>query len=336
MSSSRYAARHIGSLADSLCKIFGITNASRQSLAKPSRQFSQLSPSRIPQSSKAFTPSVRTSTCSTLRRTQPTFRRTHQPCRPFSSTKPTYAFKTVEEARSRGTLGVLKISPFQALVRGLVFILTGAAIIIYFREERSRMERKKIAEQTKGIGRPKVGGPFNLIDHDGKPFTEKDLKGKYALVYFGFTHCPDICPDELDKMADMIDKVKAECGDVLIPVMISCDPARDKPSVLKPYLKEFHDDIIGLTGDYDEIKKTCKVYRVYFSTPPTLKAGQDYLVDHSIYFYLMDPEGDFVEAIGRNFTADQAARVIRNHVKDWDKPLDITARRLVEAKPVAA
>lgn len=88
-------------------------------------------------------------------------------------------------------------------------------------------------------------------------------------------------------MADMIDKVKAECGDVLVPVMISCDPARDKPSVLKPYLKEFHDDIIGLTGEYDEIKKTCKEYRVYFSTPPTLKPGQDYLVDHSIYFYLM-------------------------------------------------
>ncbi|KAE9974175.1 hypothetical protein BLS_003256 [Venturia inaequalis] len=222
------------------------------------------------------------------------------------------------------------------LKAGLVFLLTGAAIIIYFREERLRMERKKIAEQTKGIGRPKVGGPFNLIDHDGNPFTEQDLKGKYALVYFGFTHCPDICPDELDKMADMIDKVKAECGDVLVPVMISCDPARDKPSVLKPYLKEFHDDIIGLTGEYDEIKRTCKEYRVYFSTPPTLKAGQDYLVDHSIYFYLMDPEGDFVEAIGRNFTADQAARVIRDHVKDWDKPLDKTPRRHVEAKPVAA
>ncbi|KAE9978539.1 hypothetical protein EG327_007392 [Venturia inaequalis] len=328
MSSSRYAARHIGSPSESLCKIFGISNASRQSLAKPSRKFSQLSPSRIPQSSKAIS-SIRTSIRTSLRQNQ-------QSCRSFSNTKPTYAFKTIEEARSRGTLGVLKISPFQALIRGLVFLLTGAAIIIYFREERLRMERKKIAEQTKGIGRPKVGGPFNLIDHDGKPFTEQDLKGKYALVYFGFTHCPDICPDELDKMADMIDKVKAECGDVLVPVMISCDPARDKPSVLKPYLKEFHDDIIGLTGEYDEIKRTCKEYRVYFSTPPTLKAGQDYLVDHSIYFYLMDPEGDFVEAIGRNFTADQAARVIRDHVKDWDKPLDKTPRRHVEAKPVAA
>jgi protein SCO1/2 len=106
-------------------------------------------------------------------------------------------------------------------------------------------------------------------------------------VYFGFSHCPDICPDELDKMALMYDKVVEKCGPVLLPIMITCDPARDTPAVLKEYLKEFHPDIIGLTGDYDAIKDTCKAYRVYFSTPPSVKPGQDYLVDHSIYFYLM-------------------------------------------------
>lgn len=88
-------------------------------------------------------------------------------------------------------------------------------------------------------------------------------------------------------MADMIDRVKKQCGDVLLPIMITCDPARDKPPILKRYLQEFHPDIVGLTGDYENIKQTCKVYRVYFSTPPELKPGQDYLVDHSIYFYLM-------------------------------------------------
>jgi protein SCO1 len=108
-----------------------------------------------------------------------------------------------------------------------------------------------------------------------------------AQVYFGFTHCPDICPDELDKMAEMIDRVKAQCGDVLTPIMITCDPARDTPQVLKPYIQEFHKDLIGLTGEYESIKQTCKLYRVYFSTPPQVQPGQDYLVDHSIYFYLM-------------------------------------------------
>lgn len=88
-------------------------------------------------------------------------------------------------------------------------------------------------------------------------------------------------------MSEMIDQIKKVCGDVLMPVMMTCDPARDSPEVLKKYLAEFHPDIIGLTGEYEDIKQTCKVYRVYFSTPPDVKPGQDYLVDHSIYFYLM-------------------------------------------------
>lgn len=88
-------------------------------------------------------------------------------------------------------------------------------------------------------------------------------------------------------MALMYDKVVEKCGPVLLPLMITCDPARDTPEVLKEYLKEFHPDIVGLTGSYEQIKDVCKAYRVYFSTPPSVKPGQDYLVDHSIYFYLM-------------------------------------------------
>ena len=167
--------------------------------------------------------------------------------------------------------------------------------------EKARMERKRITEATKGIGKPKVGGPFELIDHHGRPFTDRDLRGKYSLVYFGFTHCPDICPEELDKMAEMIDLVKSKLGPtttknsrdgggeggILRPIFISCDPARDSPAVIRSYLAEFHPDLIGLTGDYEAIKAVCKAYRVYFSTPEHVRAGQDYLVDHSIYFYLM-------------------------------------------------
>ncbi|KAG9851579.1 hypothetical protein KCU98_g5852, partial [Aureobasidium melanogenum] len=101
--------------------------------------------------------------------------------------------------------------------------------------------------------------------------------------------------------------------------------ARDTPEVTKEYLKEFHEDMIGLTGDYEAVKATCKAFRVYFSTPQNVLPGQDYLVDHSIYFYLMDPEGDFVEAIGRNFTVEQASKVINNHVADWKGKIDKSA-----------
>lgn len=86
---------------------------------------------------------------------------------------------------------------------------------------------------------------------------------------------------------------------------------------MKEYLDEFHKDLVGLTGTYDRIKQLCKDYRVYFSTPEDIKPGQDYLVDHSIYFYLMDPEGDFVEALGRQHTPEAAAKVISEHIKDW-------------------
>lgn len=88
-------------------------------------------------------------------------------------------------------------------------------------------------------------------------------------------------------MARMIDIVKDKRGDVLKPIFITCDPARDTPAVIKSYLSEFHSAMVGLTGTWEQVKACCKAYRVYFSTPPHVKPGQDYLVDHSIYFYLM-------------------------------------------------
>ncbi|KAH9829729.1 Protein SCO1, mitochondrial [Teratosphaeria destructans] len=242
-------------------------------------------------------------------------RRSSPHARPFSSTS-RRSYKTVQEAKTRYKLG-----PF-SWQAGLLFLLAGAGLTLYFRFEKARMARARIAEANKGIGKPLVGGPFTLTDHHGHRVTQDLLKGKYSLVYFGFTHCPDICPEELDKMAGMIDRVKERHGDVLRPVFISCDPARDTPEVLRRYLAEFHGDILGLVGSWQEVKDVCKAYRVYFSTPPDVKPGQDYLVDHSIYFYLMDPEGDFVEAIGRNFGVEAAAKVIGDHVADWRGKID--------------
>ena len=186
------------------------------------------------------------------------------------------------------------------------------------------MARARGAEANKGIGKPLVGGAFHLTDHNGKDFSDADLKGKYSLVYFGFTHCPDICPEELDKMAGMIDAVKEKHGEgVLRNVFISCDPARDTPEVMKRYLAEFHGDILGMTGTWQEVKDVCKAYRVYFSTPADVKPGQDYLVDHSIYFYLM---GEFLECSTDGVCGRKAADEILQTLRvTLSRPLDATS-----------
>ena len=144
-------------------------------------------------------------------------------------------------------------------------------------------------------------------------------------------------------MANIIDLVASTTNsfvapssskDPLLPLFITCDPARDTPAVLKHYLAEFHPGLVGLTGTWEQVKNVCKKYRVYFSTPEGVKPGMDYLVDHSIYFYLMgdirslqhtycvangrtDPDGDFVEAIGRQHSAERAAKIIVEHMGDW-------------------
>lgn len=186
------------------------------------------------------------------------------------------------------------------------------------------MARARVAAENKGIGKPLVGGAFHMTDHNGKDFTQEDLKGKYSLVYFGFTHCPDICPEELDKMAGMIDAVKEKHGEgVMRNVFISCDPARDTPEVIRRYLAEFHEDILGMTGTWQEVKDVCKAYRVYFSTPADVQPGQDYLVDHSIYFYLMGKFDGFVAGRqGPDFFADLVAQIPRATLS---RPLDVTS-----------
>ncbi|KAL0640474.1 Cu-binding protein [Maublancomyces gigas] len=135
-------------------------------------------------------------------------------------------FKTLEEAKARYRSG-----PF-SWKAGLLFLISGVGLTYYFRAEKNRMERVRVAEMSKGVGKPKVGGPLNLVDQEGKERKDEDWRGRFMLVYFGFTHCPDICPEELDKMAEMIDMVKKKNGNVMTPIFITCDPARDTPPVV--------------------------------------------------------------------------------------------------------
>lgn len=199
---------------------------------------------------------------------------------------------------------------------------TGVGLVYYYdREKRRHIEEINKAstavKQGPSAGKAAIGGPFNLIDHNGKAVSEKDFLGKWNLFYFGFTHCPDICPDELQKMASAIDKIKEKSGLEVVPVFISVDPERDTVEQVREYVKEFHPKLIGLTGSSDEVKKTARAYRVYYMK--TEEEGSDYLVDHSIVMYLMDPNMEFVKFFGKNMDdaslADGVIHEIKQHKK---------------------
>lgn len=209
----------------------------------------------------------------------------------------------------------------RAVWLGAVFlIIGGGGLMLLLKREKRRLEVRRLEQEHQGIGKPAIGGPFEMVDQDGKPFTDKDLLGKFSVLYFGFTKCPDICPEELEILADVL-RTTNKTEKRIQPIFVTCDPHRDTPEVLKEYLKDFHSDIIGLTGTYDQVKNICKAYRVYFSTPPDVKPGDSYLVDHSIFFYIMDPEGRFIDVMGRNYNSEEATKKILEHLDSW-RPSD--------------
>ena len=142
-----------------------------------------------------------------------------------------------------------------------------------------------------GSGTPSIGAPFTLIDQDGKPRSSRAFAGKFMLIYFGYTYCPDVCPTTLALMQDAIGRLGPKAKNV-VPVFITVDPARDTPAQLKSYLKSFGPDFVGFTGSESAIAKVAADYRVYFRKHPL--DGGGYGMDHSSVIYLMGPDGKFV------------------------------------------
>lgn len=147
-----------------------------------------------------------------------------------------------------------------------------------------------------GSGEALVGGPFSLTNQDGKRVTDQDFRGKYMLIFFGFTFCPDVCPSELQVMSAALDELGPQ-GDKIQPVFITIDPERDTPEAMKVYVSNFHPRMVGLTGSQADIAAVAKAYRVYYAKAkaPEGAAPEDYLMDHSTILYLMGPDGRFVK-----------------------------------------
>jgi protein SCO1/2 len=153
-----------------------------------------------------------------------------------------------------------------------------------------------------------VGGPFRLIDQDGRPFTDQDLKGRPFLVFFGFTHCPDICPTTLFEVSEVLRRLGPD-GDRVRALFITVDPERDTPPKLKDYLSSFDPRLIALTGDREAVDATTKAYRAYTKKVPL--EGGNYTMDHSTVVYLMDKEGRFVAPFSLKRGAEAAAAELR-------------------------
>lgn len=156
-----------------------------------------------------------------------------------------------------------------------------------------------------------IGGPFQLVDQNGKAVTQDDLKGKPSLLFFGFTHCPDICPTALFDMSEVY-KALGRDGDKLSAYFVTVDPERDTPEVLKEYLSSFDPRLRGLTGDTRAVGAMEKAYRVYSKKVP-LDAG-GYTMDHTALVYLMDKEGRFVAPFNLKRKPADAAADLRRYL----------------------
>src|SRR5205823_8716209 len=135
-----------------------------------------------------------------------------------------------------------------------------------------------------------IGGPFQMVDQNGRPFSDADLLGKWHLIFFGYTHCPDTCPTALNELSLAIDRLGKKRDEVVI-VYISVDPERDTPEVLKSYVASFDAPVVALTGSAEQVAQAARAYRVYFAKHA--RPGGEYDMDHSAVIYVMDPQGRF-------------------------------------------
>jgi protein SCO1/2 len=156
-----------------------------------------------------------------------------------------------------------------------------------------------------------IGGPFKLTDQDGQAVSDQDLKGHPFLVFFGFTHCPDVCPTTLFEVSEILRSLGRD-ADRARALFVTVDPERDTPAVMKDYLSSFDPHLSGLTGDAAAIAAVAKAYRVYYKKVPLDQGG--YTMDHTAIVYLMDKEGRFVAPFSLKRTTEAAAADLRRYL----------------------
>jgi len=211
---------------------------------------------------------------------------------------------------------VLKKRLKRLLVLSAIGLSIGACIAWF----QARMENAQILKPaanehaSMGVAGISIDGEFSLTNQDGQQVTENDFGNRFKLVYFGFTSCPDICPTEMQKMTKVINDVDPEAKSIQ-PIFISIDPVRDTPEVIKTYLTAFHPGFVGLTGTETEVDEVIKNFKAYAKKVESEEAS-DYLMDHSSFVYLMNPENQLISIYRLKDDFNYITQDINRHLKD--------------------
>ncbi|XP_044836099.1 protein SCO2 homolog, mitochondrial [Mauremys mutica] len=208
----------------------------------------------------------------------------------------------------------------QLRTRLLITCLFGGAALggwLYLRAEKGRQQNLQRIQELKKLA---IGqGDFHLVDHTGQPRSKADFLGQWVLLYFGFTHCPDICPEELEKMSQVVQLLDQEPQLPRVqPVFITVDPERDDVAAVAKYVREFHPRLLGLTGSPEHVREAGRAYRVYYSTGPR-DEDDDYIVDHTVIIYLLSPDGLFLDYYNRSKSEAQIVQSVRGHMETYQR-----------------
>jgi cytochrome oxidase Cu insertion factor (SCO1/SenC/PrrC family) len=158
-----------------------------------------------------------------------------------------------------------------------------------------------------GTGTALVGGPFELVDQNGNVRKDSDFRGRYMLVYFGYNYCPDVCPTTLSNITTAMESLDAETASRIQPIYITVDPERDSVANMKTYASNFYPGLVALTGTPDQIASAARAYRVYYKKNGD---GDDYLVDHSSFIYLIGPDGSYLRHFSHDANPDEIATAL--------------------------
>ncbi len=227
------------------------------------------------------------------------------------------------------------------ILRALIIFAAGGAVIaaalggLYLtRGENSQVAITAPADRTFAEpGQVPIGGQFTLVDHAGRTVTESDFGGRYLLVFFGFSNCPDVCPTTLADIARALDLLGAD-ADAVQPLFVSLDPERDTPERLAEYVKAFHPKIIGLTGAPEQIAAVAKEYRAFYEKVSAAsyygsesggaegkrELGDDYLISHQGNTYLMSPASEYLTHFTYGMEPEEMAKTVREAIVKFGNP----------------